>query len=291
MKSFFTLIFIMLVAFPVLSQDTDSYYNPVIPQTQGRKPPSIESVLSHYGPVRIQNRWYVGVDGFIRNDRATISNTFDGLIDTKSISKFGWGAVAGWVYKEDWAIEAAYARSPIHNTLIVSSTYPLEFHMQNDKNSLTIRGKRRLLFGKSTIRKSSFWIGVGLSAVPNSGKEKEFIDLAGYARQGRLPVYDTLRLQSLTRINKKITGAVDVSLEYIISAGRAMEVSIYGRNQWGLGNSITTSVNYTVNRQDMGTALIKGDGSGWLFGLSLRYIFHTDYDFDDFNRLYNLKRK
>jgi hypothetical protein len=288
MNSLFTFLIAFLgILVSVRAQDSDSYYNPVFPETLGSKKPTLEAVLEHYGPVRILNRWYVGAEGFLRNDKNTITNTFDGLINTRSISDWGFGASVGWVYREEWALEASYLRTPIHNVLTVTgSNVPLEYTMANDRNSLTLRAKRRLLFGKSTLPKSAFWIGVGISAIPNSGKQKEYLVLEGHSRQGRLPV-DTLRLESVTLVNDKITGVVDASIEYILKPAKGVEFSVYGRSQWGLGNSVATKIDYTINRQDAGTSQITGNGSGWVFGVSLRYVFHTNYDFDNFNRSYN----
>lgn len=274
-----------------MAQDfNNTYYDPIFPDELGKKKPSLESVLAHYGPVRILNRWYFGADGFAKNDKNTISNTFDGLIGTRSVTGFGYAATVGWVYREEWAAEVSYARSPIYNVLTVSGTYPLEYRMTNDKNNLTLRVKRRLLFGKATLPKSAFWVGLGASLIPNSGRQKEYLVLEGYSRQGRLPVYDTLHLESVTMINNRVTGAVDASIEYLVKPAKGIEFSVYGRNQWGLGNSIATTIDYTVNRQDAGTSVINGRGSGWVFGISLRYTFNTTYDFENFNSPYKVGR-
>jgi hypothetical protein len=292
MNSLFTflLAFFCLVV-SVQAQDWDTYYNPVFPETLGKKKPSVEQVLEHYGPLRIQDRWYVGAEGFFRKDRNTISNTFDGLIGTRSVSSWGFGGTVGWVHREEWALEVGYSRTPIHNILAIpGNNYPLEFVMANDRNSLTLRAKRRLLFGKACLPRSAFWVGAGISAIPNSGKQKENIILEAYSRRGRLPIYDTLRLESLTMVNSKLTGVIDASLEYILKPAKKVEFSIYGRYQWGVGSSISTKVDYSVNRQDEGSSQINGNGSGWVFGIALRYLFHTNYDFDNFNRSYKGNR-
>lgn len=287
MNSLFTFLFAFFgLVVSVRAQVSGSYYKHVFPETLGEKKPTLEAVLEHYGPIRILNRWYVGVEGFLRNDKNTISTTFDGLIGTRSVSDWGFGASVGRVYREEWVLEVSYSRTPIHNVLTVGGDNQLEYKMANDRNSLSLRGKRRLLFGKATLPKSAFWVGVGISAIPNSGKQKEHILLEGYSRQGRLPIYDTLHLESVTMVSSKMTGVVDASIEYVLKPSKGVEFSIYGRNQWGLGNSIYTNIDYKINRQNAGTSLINGNGGGWVFGVSLRYVFHTNYDFDNFNRSY-----
>lgn len=288
MKSIYTLLLFLLFQ-PAFSQDTDSYYSPPLPEMIGKKVPSVESLLSYYGQIRVENRWYFAGEGVVRTDQNKINNTLDGLLSTRSVTGAGWGASVGWVSKEQWGVEVSYLRAAIHTIMVVSSTYPLEYKIANDKNYLTIRGKRRLLFGKSMQPRSAFWISAGISAIPNSGRQKEVIDLIGYARRGRQE--DTLRLQGEGRVSNGVTGVVDLGLEYAIKAGKKMEVSLYTRRQWGLGTSVKTIMNYTVNRENQGTSVITANGTGWTFGIGVRYNFHIVYDFEDLNRSFKPKGK
>ena len=290
MKTLFTLLFLIVITSPVLAQDNSDYYrsvppNPIGSKPVGSKPYNTESLLKTFGDVRILNRWYVGANGFIRTDKNRLSNTFDGLISTKSPASYGWSATVGWVSHENWTVEAEYARSPIHNVLLINGDNPLSYKFTNDKNSLMLRGKRRLMFGKSSaaVRRSAFWIGVGVGMVPNTGKQKDYWEFAGYRSLGRRMGIDTLFVTSDTRTSSHLTGALEASAEYIVKVSKGIDLSFYGRKQWGLGNSLATNLAYYVNHQQTGTAKITGDGSGWNFGISLRYVMHLGYDFAKLN--------
>lgn len=289
MKSIYTLLIFTLCAGPVFAQNEDYYnpvtapvkesYEPVTPKVNTFKTNREKAIFAKYSTEKISNRWYIGFDGFIGTDKSTLSNNFQGLIDTKSASRSGYSASIGWVNQEKWGLELEYARSPIHNTLIINNANPLEYKMANDKNNIAIRAKRRILFGKSnsSVRRSAFWIGAGAGIVPNSGKQKDFMEFEGYIRRSRL-TNDTLYLSSDTRTSNKISGFADATAEYVIKVAKAFDLSFYARKRWGLGNSLSTDLDYYVNKVQTQTATIKADGSGWAVGISLRYMLFVGHD-------------
>jgi hypothetical protein len=294
MKTIYTLFLFIVCTHIAAAQSNEDYYNPVTtpikpffdpvePKANNFKKRKTEALLAKYGNVKIRNRWYIGTDGFIGTDKNSISNTFQGLVDTRTAGKSGYGASLGWVNQEKWTVEFEYARMPIFNRLIISGYNPLEYKLSNDKNSLAMRVKRRLLFGKSnsSVRRSAFWIGAGAGIVPNSGKQKEYLEFEGYASSGPYSAPDTLVMTSDTRTNTKMTAFADVSAEYIIKVAKGIDLSIYGRKRWGFGSSVTTDLAYYVNKTQTQSSVIKSDGSGLIFGISLRYVFSMGYDFDD----------
>jgi hypothetical protein len=278
MKSLSTILLIAVTAITSFSQDTD-YYRKIYSRPVGSKPHNVESLLKTLGDVRISNRWYAGADGFLRTDKNTLSNDFDELIGTQSPTISAWSAAVGWVSHEQWTVEAEYARSAIHNVLLINGDNPMRYKLENDKNSLIFRGKRRMLFGKSKVRRSAFWVGAGIGFVPNSGQIKDYMEFYGYREKGRRQGVDTLALTSETRTNSSWTGLAEVSAEYVVKVGKVVDMSFFARKQWGMGTSVTTNLAYFVNGTEMENAQIKGDGTGWTFGVSLRYVFHLGYDF------------
>lgn len=294
MKTIYTLFLFIVCTHIAAAQSNEEYYNPVAvpikpffdpvePKVNNFKKRKIEALLAKYGHVKIRNRWYVGIDGFIGTDKNLISNTFQGLVDTRTAGKSGYSASLGWVNQEKWTLELEYARMPIFNQLIINGYYPLEYKFSNDKNSLALRVKRRLLFGKSnsSVRRSGFWISAGAGIVPNSGKQKEYLEFEGYSGRGPNAAPDTLVMTSDTRTNTKMTAFTDASAEYIIKVAKVIDISLYGRKRWGFGNSVTTDLAYYVNRRQAQSSVIKSDGTGLTFGISLRYVFSLGYDFDD----------
>jgi hypothetical protein len=282
MRPIFIILF-LAVFLHARAQDAD-YYRKIYTRPIGEKPYNTESLLKKFGDVKVRDRWYLGVSGFVRNDRNTIDNDFDELIGTESPTVSAWGVTTGWVFKEQWNVELAYDRSAIHNVLMIYGDNPLKYQMENDKNSLILRGKMRLLFGKPSVRKSAFWISAGAGLVPNSGKSKDYMEFSGYRDRGPRLGVDTLFMSSDTRIAQSMTGLAEASVEYVIKVARSIDLSLFARKQWGMGNSLTTDLVYKVNGVETERARIEGDGSGWNFGISLRYVFHIHYDFSNLNR-------
>jgi len=293
MKTIYTLFLFVVCTHIAAAQSNEEYYNPdsafvkplfdpVEPKVNNFKKRKTEALLAKYGKVNIRNRWYVGIDGFIGTDKNSISNTFQGLVDTRTAGKSGYSASLGWVNQEKWTFEFEYARVPIYNRLVISGYDPLEYKLSNDKNSMAMRVKRRMLFGKSnsSVRRSAFWISAGAGIVPNSGKQKEYLAFEGYASRGPNLAPDTLMMTSDTRTNTKMTAFADASAEYIIKVAKVIDISLYGRKRWGFGNSVTTDLAYYVNRRQTQSSVIKSDGTGLTFGISLRYVFSLGYDFD-----------
>jgi hypothetical protein len=294
MKTIYTLFLFIVCTHIAAAQSNEDYYNPdatpvktffdpVEPKVNNFKKSKTEALLAKYGNMKIRNRWYVGIDGFVGTDKNSISNTFQGLVDTRTAGKSGYGASLGWVNQEKWTVEFEYARAPIFNHLILNGYNPLGYKLPNDKNSLALRAKRRLLFGRpnSSVRRSAFWISAGAGIVPNSGKQKEYLEFEGYASKGPNAAPDTLTMTSDTRTNTKMTAFADASAEYIIKVAKGIDLSFYGRKRWGFGNSVTTDLAYYVNKTQTQSSVIKSDGSGLIFGISLRYVFSMGYDFDD----------
>jgi hypothetical protein len=285
MKTFSTLLFVLACSGLAFCQEENSdYYRPVFPSPVGSKKYTVESLLKKFGDVRIHNRWYSGINGFVRTDKNKITNNFDGLIGTSSPASYGWSAVVGWVKDENWGVEAEYARSPIHNNLVINGDNPLNYKLTNEKNSLIFRGKRRIMFGKTAIRRSAFWLSAGAGLIPNTGKQTNYMEFNGYMVRGRRQGIDTLFMSSDTRTNKHITALAEASAEYVVKVAKSVDLAFFVRKQWGFGNSVTTNLEYSVNQVKTATASITGDGSGWNFGMSLRYVFHIGYDYENLNR-------
>ncbi len=287
MRFSFTLLLLFTAPASVFCQGNVDYYSPMFPRPVGTKAYTAEAILKQLGEVKVHNRWYLGVDGFVRTDKNRLTNTFDELISTESPAAYGWSAVVGWVGNEDWGIEAEYARSAIHNVLLINEDNSLHYKFTNDKNSLMLRGKRRLLFGKTSLRRSAFWLGAGVGIVPNSGKQMEYREFYGYRQKGRWQGVDTLAMTSDTRTNPHATAFAEANLEYVVKIAKGVDMSFFTRKQWGFANSLTTSLEYYVNQQKTQTAVIQGDGSGWKFGVSLRYVFLIGKGLENLNLKYD----
>lgn len=292
MKTLLTTFFVAVGVVSGLAQPITDYYRLPAERTDLNRS-RVERTLARYGSMYTRERWYVSGEGFVRTDINQLDGTFNGLIGTETTVKTGWGATVGWVSRERWAIEGGYARSPIHSTLAIQNGLaPLVYRYTNDKQGFVLRTKYRLPIGKQSMTRSGLWLGAGLWLVPNSGQPLERVSLIGY--RGGYRMYgrdqiDTLRLSSNTRISPHLSGLAEASAEYTFQLGGRTELSLFGRKNWGLGNSIRTDITYRVNGGAVQNATLRGNGNGWTFGIALRFNYAMRYDLRSMPNIYNLR--
>ena len=281
MKATYTFLLFCLISSAVLAQGSSDYYKP-----REATKRDYDRLLVRYGSYLAQ-RWYFGAEGFLRADQGHLSNSFGGLIASNTVTRPGWSAVIGWTYRDAWALEAGYARSPIHNELAISQ---YTFQFQNERNGFLLRTKRQLFSTSPQERRSGLWATAGLWLIPNAGEHKSRLSFEGYGRRGYQREIDTLVITTQTATNTRATGLAELGLEYNVRLSSRVDLGIYARKYWGLGSSITTDLTYSVNGQLPQTATLQGRGSGASFGVSLRYTY-TRKHLVAKNNIYDLRGK
>lgn len=263
MKTTYTFLLCSLLGSSALAQGLADYYKPR--ETTRR---DYDRLLVRYGSY-LAERWYVGMEGFIRVDNSPLTNSFGGLVESNPVTRPGWSALVGWTYRDAWAIEAGYARSPIHNQLAVN---PYVFRFENEKNGFLLRAKRQL-FSTSPQRRSGLWVSAGLWLIPNAGETKSRLSLEGYGHRNYQREIDTLTITAHTATNTRVTGLAELGIEYTIRLSSRVDMGLYVRKYWGMGSSIATNLNYAVNGRMPQSATLDGRGSGASFGVALRYTY------------------
>lgn len=268
MKHYLLYLLFGLAAIPTYGQGVADYYR--LPDRSRQ----YDRLLVRYGGPHIRDRWYLALDGFIRTDRAGLDNSFNGLIESDRVAKAGFGVVVGWAYRERWAVEAGYARMPIHTSLsIANASSPLVYQYANGRDAFVLRGKRLLLSTSGPWLRSGFWLSGGLWMVPNDGRQEGTFSLRGYSYRGRRDAPDTLRLKGQAQSNVRLTTMAEVGAEYNIRLSNSVDLGFSIRKYWGLGNAVTTNVEYQVNSQPAQRAQLQGTGTGMSYGFTLRYTY------------------
>ncbi|MFD2571208.1 hypothetical protein ACFSUS_11235 [Spirosoma soli] len=229
--------------------------------------------------------WYISAEGGFRNDGSTLNNTLDGLVSTSNLIKATWGVLFGYTYRNVWTVESGYTRSPIHLSIrIANGNNPLTYTYLNNGYGIPFRIKRRLGSAQHAKNGTGFWITAGGWLVPNGSGQTGDFKLIGYSSRGRNRI-DTLRLNNTAAISNQVSGLAELGLDYTTRLSSYLELGFYARKYWGLGNALQSELTYTVNNRSQQQAIMTADGTGWGFGLALRYIYGRQHEMKDNRRV------
>jgi len=259
LRRFFSIL-ILLSSSTVHAQEIPTYY-----ELPHRRTNPVSNPMQH--------RWYLGLEGFLRSDQGLLTSTIDGLITSRpSVTKATWSALIGYSYQDKFNVEAGYSHAAIHNQLtLVIAPQPYDFTFKNESNAAVVRLKAKLFSTTKPKEKAGFWITGGAWLIPNSGKYVDGFIMEGY-RVSRFHT-DTISLLSQTRTATQLTPLVELGIEYNVRLSNRMEMGFYGRKLWGFQPSIYTDLTYSENNVETQTSKLTGNGTGWSFGLALRYTY------------------
>lgn len=279
MKHISAVLLFITLSLPILrAQDTlqpaDIYYTPPAPVTPAFEKPRFRvSDRNKLDDVKVLSRWYVGTDLYGRSDISFLDNNYRYLFksNTASTVDFSFSGQVGWIFREQLAVEGGYARSAIHNTAVLNTTNKGGFRFANGGNAFFLRTKFLIEFSKMGLRRPGLWIGAGAWAVPNSGGERDpkgYI-IYHYDYRGNS---DTTYVSSKTTIGSDWTYGLEASAEYAFRLNEWSDMAFFLRRQWGYGTAVTTELTYADNKRVNDTGFIRSEGTGWSFGISLRFM-------------------
>lgn len=245
------------------------------PRSQDRRASNRRDLIDQLDEIQT---WYIGAETGFRSDGSVLSNSLDRLVSNPTPTKASWSALLGYSYHNAWAVETGYTRAPIHlNITIANNTNPLVFNYLNNGYGIPVRIKRRLGSGKKAANGTGFWLTGGAWLIPNGNGQTGDFHLIGYSYLSRNRI-DTIRLNNSTTIGKRITGIAELGLDYTTRLSSNFEMGFYIRKYWGLGNALQSELVYTTNNTATQRATITADGTGWGFGIALRYIYGRQYE-------------
>ncbi|MBD2699323.1 hypothetical protein IC229_01655 [Spirosoma sp. BT702] len=224
----------------------------------------------------------INVEGGFRSETSTLSNSFNGLINSNLSMKANWSVLLGYSYRNIWAIEAGYGYLPIRlNVSVTNGSNPLIYNYQNSGNGATVRLKRRIGSGKRSLNNTGFWLTGGAWLIPNGSGQIDPLRLTGRSNSRRNRAADTLQLNINTSIANRFTGMAELGAEYTVRLASSVELGFYARKYWGIGDALQSTLTYKVNNAAEQQSFIKSDGSGWGFGVALRFILEREHEFKD----------
>ena len=270
MKRYFLYILLSLVILPACGQGISDYY-----QSSDRGH-LYSRVVKRYGNPAIQSRWYAAVDGFIRTDRAQLDNSFNGQLESNRVTKAGWGAAVGWVYREKWAVEAGYSQMPIHTQIsVVNTATPVNYRYTNNYGAFVLRGKRLVLSTSKPWLRSGLWLSGGLWAVSNGNEQNSIFQLSGHRYRYLRETIEPVQLSGYTTTNSLLSSMAEVGAEYNVRLSSKVDLGFSARAIFGLSPSTTTDITYVTSQKTLLQTQLRGTGTGMSFGTTLRYTFNT----------------
>jgi hypothetical protein len=223
--------------------------------------------------IKVLNRWYLGADVFGRTDISSLDNNYRYLFISQNASTtdVSFGGTVGWIFREQLALEGGYAYSKIHNRAVLNTTNKGGFKFANNGSAFFLRSKVLIEFEKTGLRRPGLWLGAGVWAVPNAGGEREPRAYIIYHQDGR-GNSDTTYVSSKTTLSNQWTYGVEASAEYTFKVSEWSDASIFLRRHWGYGKAISTELTYADNKKVIDTGFIESDGTGWNFGIAIRFM-------------------
>jgi hypothetical protein len=222
--------------------------------------------------------WHVSAEAGFRSDVSRLDNTLNRLVSNPTQTKAVGSLLVGYTYRNAWSLETGYSHAPTHLTIsIANGSKPLVFTYQNMGVGIPLRIKRRIGAGNRAANGTGFWLTGGAWLMPNGTGQTEDFDLIGYTSRGRNRT-DTIRLTNSTMVANRLTGLAELGIYYTTRLSAQLEMGFFLRKYWGLGQALQSEILYSVNNASQQKATVTADGSGWGFGLSLRYVYGRQYD-------------
>lgn len=261
---------------PVLTADPDERVNR---RSLNRPVDIYQTGTDGANSLREIRTWYVTAEGGVRSDASALTNSLNGLVSNATQIKASGGVLLGYTYRNAWAAEAGYAYAPVHlNITIANSQTPLIFDYQNSGHGIPLRLKRRIGAGGRAASGTGFWLTAGAWLIPNGSQPMNDFKLIGYTSRNRGTRTDTLRLTNNTVIVNRITGLAELGIDYSVRLSSFVELGTYVRKYWGLGQALRSDLTYTVNNTSAQQAVFTADGTGWNFGIALRYVYGRQHE-------------
>lgn len=222
---------------------------------------------------------YISAEGGFRSDGSTLSNSFDGLIRNPTSTKAAWSVLAGYTYRNAWAIEVGYAYAPTHlNITIENGSSDFEFTYQTAGHAIPLRVKRRIGSGRQAKNGTGFWVSAGAWLIPASGNQTDELKFSGYITSNRGRRVDTLQLLVNSTSINRVSGLAELGVDYATRLSSTLELGFYVRKYWGLSDVYRSDLAYVINRVENQRAAMVANGSGWGFGIALRYLYEKRYE-------------
>lgn len=264
--------FLLLVLFwgslvSIANAQIEDYYRP-------RKRGTTPYLINRPDIVRVNNHWYVGLEGGGKWNGATLSNSLSGLLSyRKGITNGYYAAQLGYSRNLRWIVETGYIQNPSTIVLAVSSSVPFPFSIEDRQHSIPFRFKWRVFRLGNVQKQSGMYVGGGFVWTPTrQRKDLEGFRLSGLSRISRTQ-FDTLIVENNSQVTGKAKLELEGNLEFVGRLSPHFEFVGYGRVSYAGASPIESKTELFVNNLSQTISWATLRPVTYQFGIAFRYLY------------------
>lgn len=265
-----TLFFVLFWAtlLPASYAQIEDYYTP------RRKSSPI--IFNHPDLIKVDNHWYMGLEGGGKWMGTHLSSSLTGLIGFQKSVIDGYAAAQfGYLHHLKWGIETGYIRNPSRMVLAINSARPFVYRIEDLQHSIPLRFKWRVFRLGRIQKKSGMYVGAGFVWTPTRNRTQiNQFDLAGLARvSGSRTQFDTLIVENYAYTTGKAKLEWEGNLEFVGRISQHFEIVAYGRATLAPASSIESRTELFINRISQSTSVASLKPMTYQFGITFRYLY------------------
>ena len=233
-------------------------------------------LFNHSDLVPTNHHWYLGIEGGGKWNGASMNNSLSGLLaNRKGVIDSYAGAHLGYNYNLRWSIETGYIRNPSNLILIVNTTRPFSFTVNDLQHTLPLRFKWRVFRLGNVLKKSGMYVGGGLLWTPTRKRnEIDGFQLGGLIRaSGSGTKLDTIIVENQSFTTGRAKLELEGSLEFVGRVGRHFELVSYGRVSYTGASALESRSELFLNNYSQSISLATLRPISYHFGVAIRYLY------------------
>lgn len=253
----------------VTNAQIEDYYRP-------QKRAATPLVINHPDLVRVNNHWYIGIEGGGKWNGSTLDNSLSGLLANKKGATDSYaGGHLGYSHNMRWSLETGYIRNPSNLILLVNTTRPFRVTVNDLQHTIPVRFKWRVFRLGNVQKKSGMYVGGGLLWTPTRKRnEIDGFQLGGLSRvSGSRTKFDTLIVENHSFTTGRAKLELEGSLEFVGRVGQHFELVSFGRVSYAGASALESQSELFVNNYSQSISITALRPVSYHFGVAIRYLY------------------
>jgi hypothetical protein len=224
-------------------------------------------------------KWYFGIEVGGRTPSYHLENNLNGLLQENLSGDAQLGGYIGYQHQNKWMAEVGLTKYSLGYGILVATSPVGRYYFQAKQLVVPIRYKKKIITIGKVQKQSGLFLGVGLiNFMPvNSESLGGFNNrIAVLSRTGR----DTILLKNQTSFSGKFNTMIEVSADLNIYVSKRIDISIFGRYQYGFTPVVESNFQYTFNSQPTVFFQANTFANSFNYGFCLKYNYAVKKNYD-----------